>query len=177
MNQAVEIFVTFNEGRPLPEYVRWRDIAEVLAGASSKARSKITSRSCSVDSSPNKQWQPRWGFEGKPHDVVIYTTKAGPRPLAATQHPEGIRQAVADFLERWLADTPPSEEEATASFLYVVLSRPPTRNDYVIDVRNVGPLVEFGFGEAPAAPEEWESIPLGDLIRRATHWLRATNSS
>jgi hypothetical protein len=31
LNQAVEIFITFNEGRPLPEYVRWRDITEVLA--------------------------------------------------------------------------------------------------------------------------------------------------
>lgn len=33
VKQAIEVFVAFNEARPLPEYVQWRDITELLAGA------------------------------------------------------------------------------------------------------------------------------------------------
>lgn len=32
LTQVVEVFIAFNEGKPLPEYVRWRDITELLAG-------------------------------------------------------------------------------------------------------------------------------------------------
>ncbi len=127
-----------------------------------------------MGSSPNREWSPPIGFAGKTHEVVVFMTRLESTIAAATRYRPPTCKAVATFLERWLAVASDAEEEATASFLYVVLNRVLTDSDEVVELKRVSPIVEFGFGEAPAAPEDWESIPLCELVESAICWLRGT---
>lgn len=117
----------------------------------------------------NMSWRPRVAFEGEPFATIAYTTDSELDP-AWVLYGRETSLFVAEFLESRLRGDTNLDLGSDSSYLYVVLEREPA-ND-VPEIREGGALVEFGFGEAPAAPEEWECVALRDLMASAIRWLR-----
>ena len=116
-------------------------------------------------------WTPRWSFEGEPYAAVVFTT----RPVqegAWKKHGREVSLLVARFLASRLEHASEEDIGSDASFLYVLLGRPPGNGEEPLELEDGGVFVEFGFGEAPAAPDEWEAMPLCDLLDRSVQWLR-----
>jgi hypothetical protein len=92
------------------------------------------------------------------------------RTLPAGALSTGSSNLARRFLTTKLHSAESAELSSDASFLYLVLSREPLAADQDA-IGSTGPLVEYGFGEFPAAPEEWSSCSLGHLLARAVQEL------
>jgi len=121
-------------------------------------------------------WRPSWAYDGDPHTAIVFTTAGSPEKGAWEAHGQAASLLAAEFLERVLRDRAEADLGSDASFLYVLLSREPSNNEPTA-IENGAALAEFGFGESPAAPEEWESRQLRQLIRSAISWLRGTEEA
>jgi hypothetical protein len=123
-------------------------------------------------SSTNEEtWKPRWSFKGEPYAAVVFTSQPPARP-AHELYDEATSLLVANFLSSRLKTSTELDLQSDASFLYVLLERAPAHGAECLEIEERSAFVEFGFGMAPAAPEEWETIPLRELIGRAIHWLK-----
>ncbi|MCG8418650.1 MAG: hypothetical protein MJE77_11980 [Proteobacteria bacterium] len=121
------------------------------------------------------EWRPQWAFQGAPHAAIVFTTATNPKQSAWEAHGKESSLLAAEFLEQVLQDRSEADLGSDASFLYILVSREPSAEEPPT-IEDGGALSEFGFGESPAAPDEWESIQLRDLIRAAIAWLREGDS-
>ena len=84
-------------------------------------------------------------------------------------------RALKAWLSTWLmvrvSAMRPADRTMEACFLYVDLSRLPVAADQPGNVDRRGPVVEFGAGSQPLAPEDWVPLPLESLIMEAVHLL------
>ena len=119
----------------------------------------------------HSDWRPRWAFKGEPLLAIVFTTQ-DENGAAWERYGKEISLLTVKFLASRLEHASDEDLNSEASFLYVLVGRRPQEAEESLEVERDGVFVEFGFGEAPAAPAEWQSIPLRDLLGSAMRWLR-----
>lgn len=122
-------------------------------------------------------WSPPIGYGGEPHaTLVVRNTGDGPDVSWGARDDTRAREFVAKFLATRIDGLEQRELRSDATFLYVVMRRPPAAGDEAGELGPDTPIAEFGYGAPPASPDDWPSVPLEDLLQAAVGALRRDRS-